>query len=107
MVESYANSIEDRLVDGLSFKLEPGASYTHERKSVTYHPQGSNVHNPSSGATLIKIAVTGKDWVGPNTFRITFDLVNDGEFAQTTPASPPTKNQCLRPLSGPWCFSEE
>ena len=42
MVESYANSVEDRLIEGLTFKLDPGASYINERKSVTLHSQGSN-----------------------------------------------------------------
>ena len=54
MVESYANSIEDRLVDGLSFKIEPGASYIHERKSVSFHPQGSSVYSPTQGTNLLK-----------------------------------------------------
>lgn len=96
MVESYANSIEDRLVDGLSFKLEPGASYIHERKSVTFHPQGSNVYSPTQGTKLIKIALTGKDWLDPNTFRVMFDLVNDDPVG--------TDAKRLRPLSGPWSF---
>ena len=43
MVESAANSQEDYLIDGLSFKLKPGASYVNERRSVTYHPQGSYI----------------------------------------------------------------
>ena len=39
MVESYANSVEDKLIEGLTFKLEGGASYINERKFCTYHPQ--------------------------------------------------------------------
>ena len=31
MVESYANSVEDNLIDGVSFRLESGASYINER----------------------------------------------------------------------------
>ena len=96
MVESYANSIEDRLVDGLSFKLEPGASYIRERKSVTFHPQGGSVCSPTQGTQLIKIVLTFKDWLDPNTFRVMFDLVNDD------PVSGDAKR--LRPLSGPWSF---
>ena len=42
MVEALANGVEDKLIDGLSFKLQPGASYVVDRRSVTYHPQGSN-----------------------------------------------------------------
>ena len=30
MVDSMANSVEDYLIDGLSFKLNPGASYVAE-----------------------------------------------------------------------------
>ena len=52
MVEQLANSVEDLLVDGLSFKLKPGASYIHERKSVTCHPQGSN-HYSTNGQKLL------------------------------------------------------
>ena len=93
MVESYANSLEDRLVDGLSFKLDPGASYINDRRSVTFHPQGSNVYNPSQGTKLIKIMLSGKDWLDPNTFRVMFDVVNDG-----------AAGLALRPISGPWSF---
>ena len=38
MVEAMANGIEDKLIDGLSFKLNPGAYYVTDRRSVTYHP---------------------------------------------------------------------
>ena len=78
MVESYANSVEDRLFEGLTFKLDPGASCINESKSVTFHPQGSNYYSPSSGSKLMKIALAGRDWMDPNTFRVAFDLVNDG-----------------------------
>ena len=54
MVEATANSIEDFLVDGLSFKLKKGASYINERKSVTYHPSGSNIYS-TTGTKLIKL----------------------------------------------------
>ena len=43
MVEAIANSIEDKLIDSLQFKLKEGASYISERKSVTFYPQGSNI----------------------------------------------------------------
>ena len=44
MVEAIANGIEDKLIDGLSFKMNPGASYVVDRRSVTFHPQGSNIY---------------------------------------------------------------
>ena len=36
MVEAMANSVEDYLIDGLSFKLSPGASYVTNRRTVTW-----------------------------------------------------------------------
>ena len=66
MVEA-ASSQEDYLIDGLSFKLKPGASYINERKSVTFHPQGSNVYTPN-GTKLIKLLLTGDNWLDPQPF---------------------------------------
>jgi len=36
MVEAHANAVEDFLIEGLSFKLSPGASYVTNRRSVSY-----------------------------------------------------------------------
>ena len=93
MVEAIANSIEDKLIDGLSFKLSPGASYVQERKSVTYHPQGSNIYTAIGGTKLIKMLITGDGWVDPSTFRIMFDLRNNESVDKE-----------LRPIGGPWSF---
>lgn len=94
MVEAIANGVEDKLIDGLSFKLSPGASYVVDRRSVTYHPQGSNIYKPSAGTKLIRIVLTGDNWLDPSTFRIMFDVNNDDT----------TVGKYLRPLGGPWCF---
>ena len=40
-MEVISNSVEDKLIDGLSYKLEPTASYITERKSATFWAQGS------------------------------------------------------------------
>ena len=74
-MEGHANSVEDRLIDGFSFKLAPGASYVQERKSVTFHPSGSNSYS-SAGTKLIKLQITGDGWLDTSTFRVMFDLVN-------------------------------
>ena len=94
MVEAYANSIEDKLVDGLSYKLNATASYIHDRKSVTFHPQGSNIYKPGAGTKLIEIALVGQDWLDPTTFRVMFDVVNISTIMDTR----------LKPVSGPWSF---
>jgi hypothetical protein len=91
-MEAHANSVEDRLIDGLSFKLSPGANYVNERKSVTYHPQGSNDYAPT-GTKLIRIHITGDSWLDCSTFRIMFDLNNLG-----------ATNSFLRPVGGPHTF---
>lgn len=93
MVEATANSIEDFLVDGLSFKLKKGASYINERKSVTYHPSGSNIYSVN-GTKLIKLLITGDNWLDPSTFRVMFDLVNMDNTAA----------KLLRPVGGAWSF---
>ena len=98
MVEAIANGVEDKLIDGLSFKLNPGASYVVDRRSVTFNPQGSNIHMPGQGTKLIRILLTGDNWMDPSTFRIMFNLNN---LDTTTPPALP-KN--LRPLGGPWTF---
>ena len=48
-MESMTNSAEDYLIDGLSFKLPPGASYVTEIKSSTFYSIGSNIYTPFGG----------------------------------------------------------
>ncbi len=94
MVEAVANSVEDRLIEGLSFKLAKGASYIADRRSVTFHPQGSNVYTTSSGTRLIKINLTGNGWCDPSTVRVMFNVQNDDASAAKR----------LRPISGAHAF---
>ena len=70
MVDSMANSVEDYLIDGLSFKLQPGASYVTDRRSVNYYAAGSNVYTSASGARVIRINLTGDGWLDPATVRV-------------------------------------
>ncbi len=95
MVEAIANSIDDKLIDSLSFKAPPGASYVTDRRSVTYHPQGSNIYTTGAGTKLFRILLTGDSWLDPSTFRVMFDVRN----TETTDA---TKK--LRCLGSPWSF---
>ena len=39
-MESYMNSVDDVLIDGLTYNLEPGASYVKQRRSVTFFHKG-------------------------------------------------------------------
>jgi hypothetical protein len=96
MVEAIANGVEDKLIDGLSFKLNPGASYVVDRRSVTFHPQGSNIYMPGQGTKLIRILLTGDNWMDPSTFRVMFSLNNLAGLSVV--------HKNLRPLGGPWSF---
>ena len=57
-MEAHANSGEDRLIDGLSFKLSPGASYVQERRSVGFHITGSDRYTSESGVKLTKLQIS-------------------------------------------------
>ena len=94
MVAAIAHGIEDRLIDGLSFKLAPGASYITDRRSVSCHPQGFNIYSSASGTKLIRFVLTGDSWMDPSTFRLMLDVKN--EDANTA--------HYLRPLLAPWAF---
>ena len=94
MVDAMANSVEDYLIDGLSFKLSPGASYVTDRRSVSYFTAGSNIYQSGSGARGIRINLTGDGWLDPSTVRLVYTLKNNDTGA----------NKFLRPLSGGWSF---
>ena len=92
-MDSIALGVEDYLIDGLSFKLQPGASYITNRRSVSLFPSGGNDYSPS-GVKVIWIGLTGNDWLDPATFRIAFTLNNKEATAA----------KLLRPLGGPHQF---
>ena len=92
-MESHAQATEDYLIEGLSFKLAPGASYVTNRRSVTFYPQGGNSYAPN-GVKVIRLALTGDGLLDPSTIRVMFDLTNlSTEFYRT-----------LKTISGPWSF---
>ena len=88
-MESHAQSVEDNLIDSLSFKLRPGASYVVDRKSVSYFPQGGNQYSPA-GVKVVKIMLNGSDWLDPSTVKIFMNVKND------------SPNACTPRVAGPW-----
>ena len=94
MVEAMANSVEDYLIDGLSFKLSKGASYVQSRSQATFWPSGSNVYKPTQGTRVVKIQINADAWLDPASVRICYDLVNIDT----------TAGKRLRTLGGPWTF---
>jgi len=46
-MEHHAQSIDDALIGGLSYKLKAGASYVTNRRSVSYFASGGNTYSPN------------------------------------------------------------
>ncbi len=45
-LEATTNAIEDHLIDSISFKLAPGASYVTDRRSVSFFRREAIFTNP-------------------------------------------------------------
>ena len=75
-MEHHAQSIDDALIGGLSYKLKPGASYVTNRRSVSYFASGGNTYSPN-GVKVMKFNLTGGQWLDPSTFRVAFQLNNN------------------------------
>ena len=74
-MESHIQSVEDSLIDGLSFRLPNSANFITNRRSVSYTPSGGNEFTPT-GVRHIKFPLAGTDWLDPSTIRIQFRLRN-------------------------------
>ena len=74
-MEHHAQSVDDALIGGLSYKLKAGASYVTYCRSVSYFASGSNSYSPN-GVKVVKFNLTGDQWLDPNTFRVAFQLNN-------------------------------
>ena len=94
-MEAVANSVDDALIDSLSFKLSNSASYLTDRKSVTFWLTGSNIYKTNSGTKVIRFVLTNDNWLDPSTVRLMFNLVNNDA----------TSTKMLRTISGGWSFS--
>ena len=82
-METIVNSADDLLIDSLSFKLKPAASYVVDRKSSTFWSIGSNAYTPVGGVKLIKFQLNGDDgnWLDPSSVVFQFELVNTAAVA--------------------------
>jgi len=99
-MEAITNSAEDYLIDGLSFKMKPGASYVTDRKSATFWSIGSNAYTPVGGVKLLKFQLNGDDgnWLDPSSVVMQFELVNTATVTGTA------GDNVLRPLGAPHLF---
>ena len=74
-METHLQSVEDSLIESLSFKLPNSANFINDRRSVTFFPTGGNEFTPQ-GVKLIKFMIAGTDWLDPSTVRVQFRLTN-------------------------------
>ena len=76
-MEHHAQSVDDALIGGLSYKLKAGASYVTNRRSVSFFASGGNQYSPS-GVKVCRFNLTSDHWMDPSTFRVMFQLNNKG-----------------------------
>ena len=59
-METHIQSVEDALIESLSFRLPNSANFTNDRRSVTFFPTGGNEFTPQ-GVKIIKFMSAGTD----------------------------------------------
>ena len=83
-MESINHNTEDFLVDSLSFKLPGSGQYVVDRRSCTFHTEGSSSYSSSNGTRVPKFRLNGEGWLDPSTVRLMLDVVNtDGDTTKT------------------------
>ena len=86
-MEHDAQSIDDALIGGLSYKLTPGASYVTNRRGVSYFASGGNTYSPN-GVKVMKFNLAGDQWLDPSNFRVASQLNNHNGNTSSTPSFP-------------------
>ena len=86
-MENITNAAEEVLVDALSFKLPGSGQYVQDRRSVTFHTEGSNSYQSNAGTRVMRFKLATEGWLDPSTVRVFFDVVN------TDPAVVPAVGQ--------------
>ena len=100
-METHIQSVEDSLIDGLSFRLPNSANFINDRRSVSFFPSGGNEFSPR-GVKIIKFMIAGTDWLDPSTVRVQFRLNNRSQQNALTLLNPLPANffRRLRILAG-------
>ena len=55
----HAQSVDDALIGGLSYKLKAGASYVTNRSSVSYVASGGNTYPLNGVKVMILLVING------------------------------------------------
>ena len=99
-METHIQSVEDALIESLSFRLPNSANFINDRRSVTFFPTGGNEFSPF-GTKIIKFMIAGTDWLDPSTVRVQFKLSNmdpDGDSQRALQLISPLPSQFFRRL---------
>ena len=94
-MESITSAAEEILVDSLSLKLPGSGQYVQERRSVTFHTEGSNSYSAQAGTRVIRFKLATEGWMDPSTARFFFDVVTN---------DPDGGNKKIRPLGAVHAF---
>ena len=82
MVEVAAQSTEQLLVDGFSYKLDPSAPYITDRKMVSFHPSGADSYAPSGGGSkIIKFPISASGFLDPSSVKLQMTITNNDSAA--------------------------
>ena len=78
-LETHVASIEDSLIDGMSFGNRPTASYVTARRSTSFQPVSGGVFAPNQ-LRIIRFSINDNDgsWLDGSTLRLAFVLSNTG-----------------------------
>lgn len=72
-MEGIANSSEDQIIDGLSFKLRNSASYISDRESISFETTRSNIYTGNgTGTKVTKFQLNADGGLDPSTVRVMF-----------------------------------
>ena len=94
-MEHHAQRVDGALIGGLNYKLQAGASYVTNRRSVPYFAQGGNQYSPN-GVKVMKSNLPGDQWLDPSTCRVAFQLNNkEYDSAGTTYLQPLSWNPAV------------
>ena len=75
-METVLTTVEDSMLDSLTFQLEASSNYITDKRIVTFYAAGSNVYL-FQGTTLFKFNLTDSSvWLDPFTIGLQFKFNN-------------------------------
>ena len=76
-LETHVASIEDSLIDGMSFGNRPTTSYITARRSSAFQPVSGGVFAPNQLRIIRFSIIDDATWLDASTLRLAFVLLNN------------------------------